>query len=159
MRWLLLALAIVSGCTTATSSPPAIDDAANVDLQVRAIIRACENAMCGEDPIYVSDEVSDRLRSALVDEFGDQVVFPSMEDSESRVNQEGQYDPPATSIEVEPVASTNDEAIVGVNVWTSRGTFDGFGQTYLFVWTGTAWADTTPGAPDSGNVTVTTAVS
>lgn len=159
MRWLLIALVIVSGCTTATSTPPAIDDEANIKLQVRAVVRACEDAMCGDDPIYVSDEVTDRLRSALVDEFGDQVAFPSMEDSGSRVNQEGRYDPPATSIEVEPVAPTNDETIVGVNVWTAKGVFDGFGQTYLFVWTGTEWADTTPATPDSGNVTVTTAVS
>lgn len=159
MRWVLIALVIVSGCTTATSSPPAIDDAANIDLQIRAIVRACENAKCGDDPIYVSDDVSDRLRSALVEQYGDQVVFPSIEDSESRVNKDGQYDPPATSIGFEPAAPTDNDAVVGVNVWTGSGIFDGFGQTYLFVWTGTTWADTTPGAPESGSVTVTTSVS
>lgn len=50
---------------------------------------------------------------------------------------------------------TEQDNVTGVNVSISKGYRDFNGRTYLFLWTGTEWADA---SPDAVSVTVTSSV-
>lgn len=61
----------------------------------------------------------------------------------------------ATLFEAESVHDAGTPEVVGVDVWITKGFQDSVRRTYLFVWDGTKWANSTP---EGSGVTVTTSV-
>ena len=155
---LIVALASVTGCSpTDDAQPvPAIDESTAVELQVRAIQRACQDVICSGAPIYAPDSTPDAVRKAILETYTDEVEYLSESEMEKRTNSDGRFADGATLIVVESVGSTERDAVKAVHVGISKGFRDFNGRTYLFVWNGTEWADA---SADAVNVTATSSVS
>ncbi len=154
-------LLIASACTSADSGEPApaMTPQLSAQLRARAFMRACQDVACSGAPILAPDSTPSSVREAIVELFTDEVEYLSDSQLEERYpssNRYSQYPDGATWFNVTALDATRRIDVVGVDVWISRGQFDVVGQTYLFLWDGTRWLDTSPDAVD---VTVTTSVS
>jgi hypothetical protein len=149
---------IVAGCSTASNTDPvpAIDSGTQAELQARAFIRACQDVVCAGAPIYAPDTTPDSVRQAILDGYTDEVQYLDEAETEKRTSPDGRFEDGATMIAIQGVHDTEKANVKGVNVSISKGYRDHTGRTYLFVWDGTEWADT---SPDAVNVTVTSSVS
>jgi len=131
---------------TATTTVPMPTGQQAVDLQARAIARARP----GPRLCMAEEGTPAELRVALAP-FYDEILYVEIDD---------QFAPSVgwdhcTLVSATPVRRLGP-GVIGVDVWVLRGFLNGIGETYLFRWDGTAWADTTP---EETGVTVTTAVS
>lgn len=155
---LLVATLLVAGCSTTDESRPVPDVEAStaVELQSRAFQRACQDVLCAGAPIYAPGSTPEPVRNAIVAQFTDEVEYLNDSEIEERTSSEGRFFDGATLISVESVRSTAREDVKGVDVGVSRGYRDFNGRTYLFLWSGGQWVDT---SPDAVNVTVTSSVS
>ncbi|MCJ7779722.1 MAG: hypothetical protein MUQ27_02755 [Acidimicrobiia bacterium] len=155
---LIAGMLMVAGCSTASSTDPvpAIDSATEAELQARTFIRACQDVICAGAPIYAPDTTPDLVRQAILERYTDETEYLDENEREQRTSSEGRFLDGGTLIGVEGVHSTDQDNVIGVNVSISKGYRDHTGRTYLFVWNGTEWADT---SPDAVNVTVTSSVS
>jgi hypothetical protein len=96
------------------------------------------------------------VRRAVLAQYTDEVQYLSESEIAQRTSPEGRFADGATMIGVRGVLNTERDDVKGVNVWISKGHRDFNGRTYLFVWNGNEWADT---SPDAVGVTVTSSVS
>jgi hypothetical protein len=152
---LVVASLLVAGCSTNDDSQPAPDVDASA-LQGRAFQRACKDVICAGAPIYAPDSTAEAVREAIVAQFTDEVQYLNELEIEQRTSPNGRFSDGATLISVESVHSTERDDVKSINVWISKGHRDFNGRTYLFLWNGTHWADT---SPDAVNVTVTSSLS
>ena len=152
------ALLVVAACTTAGSGEPVpeLTPELSVQLQARAFMRACQDAACAGAPILAPDSTPPAVRQAIIELFTDEVEYLTDSQRDERFDTNGQHSSGATMIDVVGVAATERGDVIGVDVWIGRGPFDFVGRTYLFLWNGTQWIDTSSDAVD---VTVTTSVS
>lgn len=128
----------------------------SAQLRARAFMRACREVVCAGTPILAPDTTPPSVREAIVELFTDEVEYVTDPQLEERYPSGGLYPDGATMLSVTAVDTTTRNDVVGVDVWVSRGRFDFAGKTYLFLWDGTQWVDT---SPDTVDVTVTTSVS
>ena len=162
MRAILGLLAVASllvvGCSTSDESQPApnVDASTAAELQARAFERACQDVICAGAPIYALDSTPQPVRAAIVAQFTDEVQYLSEPEIEERTSPDGRFSDGATLIRVDTVESTGRADVKSVNVGISKGYRDINGRTYLFLWRGGQWVDT---SPDAVNVTVTSSVS
>lgn len=162
VRTIVVVLVAVSlaaaGCSSSNDAEPAptVDSVTEADLQARAFMRACQDAHCAGAPIYAPDTTSDPVRQAIVEQHTDEVLYLSQSEIEARYSSGGRFNDGATMFDAQSVHRTERDDVRRVDVWISRGQFDFLGRTYLFLWDGTQWVDTTP---DAVNVTVTSSVS
>jgi hypothetical protein len=155
----LIAVSLAAaGCSSSNDAEPAptVDSVTEAELQARAFMRACQEANCPGAPIYAPDTTSDPVRQAIVEQYTDEVLYLSQSEIEARYSSIGRFNDGATMLEAQSVHHTERDDVRRVDVWISRGQYDFVGRTYLFLWDGTQWADTTP---DAVSVTVTTSVS
>ena len=155
---LIVASLIVVGCSSSHDSEPAptVDAATEAELQVRAFMRACQDVICAGAPIFGHDATPDLIRQAIRERYTDEVEYLDEAEIEQRTSPNGRFEDGGTLIGVEGVHSTEQDNVMGVNVSISRGYRDFNGRTYLFIWTGTEWADA---STDAVSVTVTSSVS
>ena len=155
---LLVVAFLLAACSTNDDSrpAPAVDESTAAALQARAFQRACQDVICAGAPIYAPDSTPDAVRQAIFAQYTDEVQYLSESEIERRTSPEGRFADGATFIGVESVHSTGRDDVKGVNVSISEGYRDFNGRTYLFVWNGSEWADT---SPDAVSVTVTSSVS
>jgi len=148
----------LAGCSANDDSEPVpdVDASAAVELQARAFQRACQDVICAGAPIYAPDSTPEAVREAIVAQFTDEVQYLNELEIEKRTSSEGRFSNGATMITVESVQSTGRDDVKSVNVAISKGYGDFNGRTYLFLWNGSKWVDT---SPDAVNVTVTSSVS
>lgn len=159
----IIGLAVVAsllgvGCSSSDDSQPApnVDASMAAELQARAFQRACQDVICAGAPIYAPDSTPQAVRSAIVAQFTDEVQYLSESEIEQRTSPDGRFSEGATLISVDTVESTGRADVKSVNVGISKGYRDFNGRTYLFLWSGDQWSDT---SPDAVNVTVTSSVS
>lgn len=157
---LLLALVFaLSGClgpgNIPAVAPPPTGQVAE-DLQVRAFQRACLEVICAGSPIYAPLDTPPSLRTNIEESFSDEVEYIGLSTAEERTSADGRFKDGATMIDTGEVDRTGRADVVGVDVSILRGFSDVSTRTYLFLWDGTGWVDTSPN--DTG-VTVTTSVS
>ncbi len=147
----------VAACTSgdSTRSIPSIDAPTSAEIEARAFMRACRDVICAGAPIFAPDSTSDSVRQAII-QFTDEVEYLSRSQVEEMYSSEGRFEDGATLIGVGRVVGTEREDVRGVNVSVSRGFNDSVRRTYLFLWDGKEWVDTSPDAVD---VTVTSSVS
>lgn len=162
MRSIIGRLVVVSllvvGCSKGdvSESAPDVDASMEAELLARAFQRACQDAMCTGAPIYAPDSTPQAVRAAIVAQFTDEVQYLSESEIAQRTLPEGRFFDGATLISVDSVQSTERADVKSVDVGISKGQLDFNGRTYLFLWSGDRWGDT---SPDAVNVTVTSAVS
>lgn len=159
MAWIALAL-VASACgggavetgVDSSSSPsttagviPAVDDLVRVDIQARAFKRECRVNCLAVDSTPLP------LREALAEHAVD-VEFISASEVEETESGEGRFAEGAALITVQPLRRTERSDVKRVDVHASRGFGDASGRTYLFLWSGTAWVNTTA---DAVSATVT----
>lgn len=135
---------------------PEVDAATAAALQARAFQRACLDVICAGAPIYAPGTTPDAVRRAILAQYTDEVQYLSESELEQRTTPEGRFIDGATLIGVRGPVTIERTDVLGVNVSISKGNRDFNGRTYLFLWNGTEWADTSPSAV---NVTVTSSVS
>jgi hypothetical protein len=161
MAWIVLGLALVSSAcgsdavetgtddspspSTTAGDIPALDDLMRIDLQARAFKRECRMNCLAVDSTPAA------LREALSEHVVD-VEFISASEIEETESGEGRFAEGATLITVQPVRETERSDVKRVDVHASRGLGDASGRTFLFLWNGTAWVNTTS---DAVSVTVT----
>ena len=136
--------------------PPEMTPELSAQLQARAFMRACQDVACADVPILAPDSTPPSVRDAIVELFTDEVEYLTDSQLEERYDASGKYPDGAVWLNVAVVDTTERSDVVGVDVWISLGRFDFVGRTYLFLWDGTQWVDT---SPDTVDVTVTTSVS
>ena len=155
---LVVASLLLVGCSTTDEAEPVPDVNASTaaELQARAFQRACQDVICAGAPIYAPDSTPEAVRAAIVAQFTDEVQYLSESEIEQRTSPDGRFSDGATLISVEGVQSTGRDDVKSVNVGISKGYRDFNGRTYLFLWNGDQWSDTSPDAVD---VTVTSSVS
>jgi hypothetical protein len=155
---LLVVVLLVAGCSNGDTpeSAPDVDASTEAELQARAFQRACQEVICAGAPIYAPDSTPEAIRLAIVAQFTDEVQYLSELEIEQRTSPEGRFSDGATLISVDSVQSTGRADVKSVNVGISRGYRDFNGRTYLFLWSGSRWTNT---SPDAVNVTVTSSVS
>lgn len=156
---LVVAILLVgSACTSAGSGEPApaVTPELAAQLQARAFMRACQESACAGAPILAPDSTPPSVREAIVAQFTDEVEYLTDSQNEARYDANDRYPDGAVWLNVDLVETTERNDVVGVDVWISRERFDVIGRTYLFLWDGSQWVDT---SPDSVDVTVTTSVS
>ena len=148
----------VAACTStdSTGSIPSIDASTSAEIEARAFMRACRDVICAGAPIFAPDSTSDSVRQAIIIQFTDEVEYLSRSQVEEMYSSEGRFEDGATLIGVGRVVGTEREDVRGVNVSVSRGFNDSVRRTYLFLWDGKEWVDTSSDAVD---VTVTSSVS
>jgi hypothetical protein len=161
MRTIMAVLVVASLCAACSDSDdalpaPAVDASTAAVLQARAIQRACQDVLCAGAPIYAPDSTPDEVRQAILAQYTDEVKYLSESEIVQRTSADGRFAGGATMIGVRGVLNTERDDVKGVNVWISKGSRDFNGRTYLFVWNGSEWADT---SPDAVSVTVTSSVS
>jgi len=111
--------------------------------------------MCSGWPIYAPDSTSESVRAAVLP-FTDEVEYLSPIQLDERYSDAGRFSDRATWFDIGAPQATEQADVLGVDVWISRGRYDAERRTYLFLWDGTEWIDTSPDAVD---VTVTSSVS
>lgn len=155
---LIAVLLVVAGCSSGDDSDPvpAIDAATEAELQARAFMRACQDVICAGAPIYARDTTPEPVRQAILERFTDETEYLDEIEVEQRTSTGERFMDGGTLIGVEGVHSTEKGDVVGVDASISKGYRDFTGRTYLFVWNGTEWADT---SADAVGVTVTSSVS
>lgn len=155
---LVAALLLVAGCSTDgdSESAPPIDEPTAAQLQARAFQRACMDVLCAGAPIYAPDSTPETVREAIAAQFTDEVQYLNESELEQRTSPDGRFSDGATLISVESVQSTGRDDVKSVNVGISKGFRNFNGRTYLFLWSNSQWADT---SPDAVSVTVTSSVS
>jgi hypothetical protein len=99
---------------------------------------------------------SARGHRAIVAQFTDEVQYLNESEIAQRTSPEGRFFDGATLNSVDSVQSTERVDVKRVDVGISKGHLDFNGRTYLFLWSGDRWGDT---SPDAVNVTVTSSVS
>ena len=162
MRSIIGLLVVVSllvvGCTNGdeSQSAPDVDASTEPELQARAFQRAYQDVICTGAPIYAPDSTPQAVRAAIVAQFTDEVQYLSESEIAQRTSPEGRFSDGATLIRVDSVESTERADVKSVDVGISKGHLDFNGRTYLFLWSGDRWGDT---SPDAVNVTVTSSVS
>ena len=162
MRSIIGLLVVVSllvvGCSNGdeSRSAPDVDAPTEAELQARAFQRACQDVICTGAPIYAPDSTPQVVRAAIVAQFTDEVQYLSGSEIGQRTSPEGRFFDGATLIRVDSVQSTVRADVKSVDVGISKGELDFNGRTYLFLWSGDRWGDT---SPDAVNVTVTSSVS
>ncbi len=151
-------LLIGSACASSGSGVPVpeMTPELSAQLRARAFMRACQDVACAGAPILAPDSTPPSVREAIVEQFTDEVEYLSDSQLEERYDANGTYPDGAVWLNVNLVDTTERSDVIGVDVWISRARFDFVGRTYLFLWDGTQWVDTSPDAVD---VTVTTSVS
>ena len=151
-------LLIGSACTSVGSGDPVpeMTPELSAQIQARAFARACRDVICAGAPIYAPASTSPAVREAILEQFGTEVEYLEQSQFDELYGSDGRFANGATMIRVDTVDATRRNDVVGVDVGISRGQYDFVGRTYLFLWNGTAWIDTSPDAVD---VTVTSSVS
>ncbi len=134
---------------------PEIDDGTRAELAARAFTRACMDVICAGAPIYAPDSTPDAVREEIL-AFTDEVEYLDEDQTEQKADANGRFPDGAVMIRVRTVHGTERDGVVAVDVGLSRGPHDFVGRTYLFVWDGAQWNDTSADAVD---VTTTSAVS
>jgi len=155
----LLLIALVAGACTGgagVAPAPALDEVATAQLQARAFMRACQDVICAGAPIYAPASTPEPVRAAILSTYTDEVRYLSESQVEERTNADGRFADGAILIDAGSVHGTERDNVVAVDVGLSRGFRDYVGRTYLFVWNGTEWADTSADAVD---VSTTSSVS
>ncbi|NOY56433.1 MAG: hypothetical protein GXP34_10665 [Actinobacteria bacterium] len=155
---LLVVVFLVGAACTPTDSTkpvPAMTAALSVELQARTFMRACQDVICAGAPILAPDTTEQAVRDAIRG-FTDEVQYVDMSKLGDLTGPDGRFDGGAILIGVGTVHSTERDDVVGVDVSLLRGFNQFRGRTYLFLWDGTEWVDTSPDAVD---VTVTSSVS
>lgn len=153
---LVVALLLGAGCSGDSDSTPEFDDSTAARLQARAFQRACLDVICAGAAIYAPDSTPEVVRQAIIAQFTDEVQYLSDSELEQRTAPDGRFSDAGTKIAVESVRSTGRSDVKSVDVGISKGFRDFTGRTYLFLWNGNQWVDT---SPDAVNVTVTSSVS
>lgn len=125
---------------------------ASLELQVRALERACQEVECTGRTLLVLDSISDQLRAAISARFDD-VEFTPLEQLNERAGEEGD-----AARAITPTAgrlAKADPAVwaVLVSFWTSN---EYRGQEYLFRNDAGRWVDV---SPEQAGVTVTMIIS
>jgi hypothetical protein len=145
---------VPDGTGLSTTTVPALSDDQANRLRVRAMLRAWETFEV-HAPMCMSAEASPGLRAEVVR------TFP--QDAEYFDDIENIRDGAGTGYRCTVVSPSEVKAIygdgsglVGVDVWVITGDLAGSARTYLFVFDGSKWLDTTP---EESGVTVTSAVS
>ena len=149
---------IASACASSSSGEPVPEMTLELSaqLQARALMQACQDVGCAGAPILAPDSTPLAVREAIVERFTDEVEYLNESQLKERYPSPDRYDDGATMISVRSLSTSERDDVVGVDVWVSRGRFDVVGRTYLFLWNGSQWVDT---SPDTVDVTVTTSVS
>jgi len=129
--------------------------ALSAELQARAFVRQCGGVGCAGRPILASDALPAEVRDAISG-FAGEVEYIDLSKIDDLYGPDGRFSDGTILIEVGTVHSTERDDVLGVDVTLVRGFMDVKVQTYLFLWDGTEWVDTSPDAVD---VTVTTGVS
>jgi hypothetical protein len=152
-----LMMALTAACTAGPSdgTAPDVGESHAAELQARAIWRACNEVICAGAPIYAPDSTPELTRTALL-QFTDEIQYLSGEEVEAATSPDNRFGDGATMFEAGVPHDMERAAVVGVDVWISKGFQDAVRRTYLFAWDGEGWADTTP---DASGVTVTSSVS
>ena len=145
-----------AACSPGAGAAPVPDETVSAQLQARAFMRACQDVICSGAPIYAPDSTPDAVRDAILDLYTDEVQYLTDSQVEERTNADGRFADGGILISTGPGHGTESGDVVAVDVGLSRGFREYVGRTYLFVWDGTEWADTSPDAVD---VTVTSSVS
>ncbi len=156
---LIVVIFLVGSACTSTGSlepVPVMTPELSAQLQARAFALACRDVICAGDPILAPDSTPPAVREAIVEQFTDEVEYVTESQLEERYTSNDRYSDGATMFSVTDVDTTKRNDVLEVDVWISRGRFEFVGRTYLFLWDGTQWVDTSPDAVD---VTVTTSVS
>lgn len=96
------------------------------------------------------------MDEAVRELLSDEVAYLDQTALEELTGDGGRYVNGATLIDIGPFRVTERPDVVGIDVSTSRGSFDVLILTFLFRWDGVDWVDAE--AEDTG-VTVTSAVS
>ena len=163
MRTRITALVVVilligSACAPTGSRQPApvMTPELSAQLRARAFMRACQDVACAGAPILAPDSTPPSVREAIVEQFTDEVEYLSDSQLEERYDANGTYPDGAVWLNVNLVDTTERSDVISVDVWISRARFDFVGRTYLFLWDGIQWVDT---SPETVDVTVTTSVS
>lgn len=163
MIWFMVMASLVTSCSSmaveadddaasqAGVSVPSIDSFDSADLQARAFMRAC-GSHC-----VAAETTADMLRDAL-GHYTAQVEYLTKAEIDARFSDEGAGadSDSGALIEVSAVRTTEHLDVRAVDVSISREFNDYLRQTYLFLWDGTAWVNT---SPEAVGVTVTSAVS
>ena len=136
--------------TEVVSSEPGAET--SLELQVRALERACNEVDCTGRTLLVLDSISDELRAAISARFDD-VEFPPLEQLNGRASEE-----PDTVRAITPTTgrlAKEDPAVwaVLVSLWTPN---EYRGQEYLFRNDAGRWVDV---SPEQAGVTVTMMIS
>lgn len=154
----VVVLLVSSACvSTGSSEPaPAMTPGLSAQLQAGAFARACRDVICAGAPIYAPASTSPAVREAILEQFGNEVEYVEQSQLDRLYTSNDRFANGATMIGVGTVDATRRSDVVGVDVWISRGQYDFVGRTYLFLWNGAQWVDTSPDAVD---VTVTSSVS
>lgn len=160
--WVVLSLATVitlSGCLDPGDlpavAPPPTEKVAE-QLQARAFQSACLQVGCAGFPIYAPLDTPASLRSTTAEIFTDEVEYIALTTAEERTGDNGQFENNATMFDKGEVHRTGRADVVGVDISIEQGFGNVSIRTFLFLWDGTGWVDS---SPDETGVTVTTSVS
>lgn len=148
-------LSLLMACGPVDFESLDLDAQTAAHLQARAIEAACSDAPCGNRPVLVARDSSQELRDALATAIPNEVRHFASLFSDALLGPDGLYLDGATAV-VPSAPYELGENAVAVDVWTHTGRLHGLGKTHLFLWDGTAWAET---AADEVGVTLTTSVS
>jgi len=132
-----------------------LDGDTEAQLHVQAIVAACREAACGDRPVLLSRDTSQQLRQALAAFLPNEVRYFDELFAEALLGLDGLYLEGATAVVLSAPYELGESA-VAVDVDTHRGPLHGLGKTYLFLWDGVTWTETTA---DEIGVTLTTSVS
>ncbi|MEX2622190.1 MAG: hypothetical protein WD651_00515 [Acidimicrobiia bacterium] len=132
-----------------------LDLQTEAQLQALAIAAACREAACGDRPVLVPRDTSQDLRQALAASLPNEIRYFDDLFAEALLGPDGFYLDGATAAVTSAPYELGEKAI-GVDIWTHKAQLHGMRKTYLFLWDGTAWTETTA---DEVGVTLTTSVS
>lgn len=146
-----------AACSSDKAEPvPDLDDQTRIELQARAFARACSEASCDTGSVYASNDVPAELQTALIETVSPQIVFLSQSEIDQKFDTDGTAASSEIFVDPQGVDATSRSDVRGVDVWVASGPGDWSAKTYLFLWDGTAWINTTD---DETGVTVTSSVS
>ena len=141
----------VGACGGAASEPGLLDEAA---IYGDLVVRLCDQARCGPShPAFVMLDVdTPDARAAVLSQFPDAVFIAS---TNGLIGPDDQVIEGGRIIKMGPLCQQADDRIVRVDTHWETSRFEGKGETYVYEWNDTAWANV---EPSTVGITVTTAV-
>ncbi len=115
---------------------------------------ACREVDCEGSPIYVADSTDPAVIAEIATLFGVEATPLSDEDELDLIGDDGRYVDGGTMLRSSREVSY-PAAIFGVDVFASRGRFEGIGKTFFFALNNDRWIEI---SPEDAGVTVTTSV-